>query len=490
MSNILNDISPNTTSSHIPIADSEYIPKSVPTLQEMADANPNVRKVKDRGYAILSDLQYLIEHKSNLLQEKQLMLCKHKDHIVFGVKLELDIKRLEWEIEKLVSHRKAISCCTNWGIHVANEKDPDSKFRKPINCRSKFCPKCQDMGSESHILRCQNGWDLIKQCHKAFIDVGHIVWTTPPEMRRSFLDGEKIKQLQKAVVDITQRYLGVSGIVVSFHAFGEPDEDGYSEFAPHMNLLFPLADKEGIPVKKYKLTPQQILEMKHEYAVALTAITGEKLGKPVKQESRINELNFHYRWFYIDPKTKEWWGTDTNGNPEQKNMEHLIYYDFRSTFDPQNIIQHDDKVKEFIYFDMVGFHLVKGFGSLSNSTRSKFLKKLNPEYQKREKHPFRCPVTNEALKVVKLHGSNRVLISNIRHDSTVHPIQENIENSNSPLYASENIIYALQLKAVGYISFFVVAIQTKVCEMLLFKAFHQYRYFRSKMKSFLNIDIE
>ena len=455
-----------TTNPYIPfIADEDDDTKvDTPPLLDIANADPKVKRIKEGYYGLLADLQHFVDHKTYELQRKKMLFCINRD----SMNLQQDISDLEEQIKKLIAHRKAISCCSSWGIDLVNINDPELQYKKPIPCRRSFCPNCSEVGSDTHILRCQKGWNIIKQCEKGSVDIGHMVWTTPPEVRKGLLEKKKVTLLQKAVVNITRKYLGIGGFLCSFHYFGEPSEDGYADYAPHVNLLFPLKDKHGNKLTKYKLTELDLYQMKQDYAKALVYITGIELENPVNQDTREEELTIYYRWFCWDGE--KWMGKNKGGHMEEHNMHHLVYYDLRSTISPTNLIKQGDDVKEFVYFEMVGFHLSRGFGSLCNHMIHKYLLKLNPLYVKDEKKSFKCLVDESRLQVKKLHGSNKALISSIRTDSNIISISENIEESNTKLYANSNVVYTLMLKSIGYFAFHTVVLNNLVTQLFCLKS--------------------
>ena len=298
------------------------------------------------------------------------------------------------------------------------------------------------MGSATHVRRCQNGIDLIEQCEAALVNIGHMVFTIAPEIRMFLLDDGKMDKLQKASVALAEEYLGIGGIQSTLHYFGNLDEHNYAKYHPHFNLIFPLMSKECYRLDIYKLSVEQLREMRVKWGMAQERISGEKLSKPVRQETREKELVINYRWFTFD--SIDWWGIDDKtGDKCIKNMNHLIWYDFRSTVAPENLVQQPDEIKEFVYFSMYKKHTVKGYGTLSNSLRTKTLTVLNPSYEKPTVESYRCLVDNTPLEVKKLYGSNKALISNGRQDSSVAPIKENISGLSTSLLANYNVIKVL-----------------------------------------------
>ena len=475
----------NVTHSYIEVKN-PYVPPienetiSTPTLLNVADNSETVEEIKGKYYGILANLQYFIDDKSDELKSKQRKLTKDRGNSG----LELEVTNLEEQVDVLIAHRKAVSCCSSWGINLINTNNPELKYRMPIPCRRLFCPNCSQLGSAPHIVRCQKGWELVKECEESSVGIGHFVFTTPPEVREGLLTKENIKLIQGEVTRITKKYVGCAGVMLSQHMFGELNENGYAKFSPHFNLIFPLANKDGNDLGSYKLSQLELCQMKIEYAEALTSITGIELKNPVKQNTREEELTIYYRWFTWDGN--EWMGMDKDSNLTPHNMYHLIYYDFRSTIDPKNLIMQDDNVKEFVYFEMFGFHLVKGYGSLSNSLRSKYLKKLNPCYEKKEKIPFRCLVDDSVLKAKKLHGSNRVEISNIREDPEIISIEEYVEEMNTTFYANENVIVSILLNKAGVIAFYATVGITKIYELMINMININYLSKKHKVNQFLN----
>lgn len=408
--NPIDIVSLNIPTENEPIGNEErydFIGKGTsPSLAELGQAYlQNYNQTFD---AICSDINHWIMHLSN---EIEIAYNQLHDGTT-SISILSTIKKLENQYESAVKHSKAINKCKRSHITAINESNSDYKYFKPIPCNRHYCPECYKMGSEAHVKRCGNGFDLIEQCEIGLVDIGHMVFTIAPEVRMYILDENKISKLSKKAVEIAQEYIGVDGVTVTLHYFGDLNESNYAKFHPHFNLLFPLITKEMHKIMSYKLDLNDLQQMRVDWANAQIEVSGvTELNEPVSQDRRELEMVIHYRWFEFDGV--DWWGYDPIEKEKYiKSMNHLIWYDHRSTIHPDNLIQQDDKIKEFIYFSMFRKHSVKSYGSLANRNRTKTLEALNPQYIRPQKESFKCLVDGSELKVVRVAGSNKALISN------------------------------------------------------------------------------
>lgn len=426
-------------SSNTPIANEP--PNEPPTLLEMAEANENVQ----RSYAVLGDLQGQIDYKTDILEKIQRELIADRTN----AELELNIEHIELEINRLIKHRIALCCCNGWGSHHINENRADLQYRVPKDCRRSYCPRCGSAGSKTNVIRAQSGFKIVDVCENSNIAIGSDVFTTAPEIRKGLLDENKISKLQKGAVELVKKYFGVAGVQAYPHVFGNNDENGFAVFAPHFNLVYPFADKDGNEIKTYKLSVEQLRQMRIEWGLLQEKVSGLKLGKATTQNKRELELIIEHQFFIYDGK--EWWGKDNrNGHIVVRDVKNHILYETRSTIHPDNLVKQPQNVKDFVYHGLHGFHFSRGYGKLYNGSRTKYLTLLDESYESpaKAKKPYRCLIDGSELKTKKLLGSNKAYISNIYQDSTIASVEENVVGISTSLHANYNVVYGLLWKSI------------------------------------------
>lgn len=439
LDNIIIDLNSLYEPSNTPIANEP--PNEPPTLLEMAEANENVQ----RSYAILGDLQGQIDNKTDILEKIQRELLADKNN----AELELYIEHTELEINRLIQYRKDLCCCNGWGSHHINENRPDLKYRVPHDCRKSFCPRCGKAGSKANVVRAQSGWKIVDVCEKAKIAIGSDVFTTAPEIRKGLLDKKKITKLQEGAVTLVEKYFGVGGIQAYPHIFGNNDKNDFAVFAPHFNLVYPFADKDGNEIKTYTLSVEEFRQMRIEWGLLQEKVSGLKLGKATTQKTREMELVIEHQFFIYD--SKDWWGKDKrNGHISIRDVKSHILYETRSTIHPDNLIKQPQDVKDFVYHGLHRFHFSRGYRKFSGRYRTEYLTLLDESYERpaENKKPYRCLIDGSELKTKKLLGSNKAYISNIYQDSTIASVEENVVGISTSLHANYNVVYALLWKSI------------------------------------------
>ena len=451
-------ISNHTCSSNTPLEN-----ESKPSIYDIAKASPHV----DHLYKVVGDLQSQID-----LREPQLLKLK-KRHIKTGrtnAKLELDIRKLENEIDVLISHRKALFCCNHWGIHYENTNNSRIKYRKTTDCRRNYCPSCGHVGSDTNILRSQSGKRLVEVCQKKRVAIGSTVFTTAPEFRSGLMCKQKQSQLMKGAYKLIEKYFGVGGSLMYLHHFGELNANSYADYAPHFNTVFPFTDEDGNKIRTYTLTPQEMYQMKVDWAVLQSEISGKPLAQPKNQDQREKEIVIDHQFFIYDGI--DWVGRVENGGIGVRDMNHFVTYMSRSTIDGINLVKQPQNVKDFIYQTMFRYHLSRGYGKLANPNRTKYLNSLDSTYEKPANKPMVCLIDGSDLVVKKLHGSNRAYMSKVPLDSTVAPISEHVNGSSSKLYANKYVINALIWKNIFdnmiFMSMYYPLVVNAICKSISF----------------------
>ena len=256
------------------------------------------------------------------------------------------------------------------GVRNGAEGRPHS-YQKVLHCSKSLCPVCSEKNSEAHKRRYAR---MIRK-FRHFVEnepMGYMVFTVPLAQRPHFKDKVSLGYLMKAAASVVQGVLGVDGVVVSMHFFGDKKLD----YHPHVNVIFPLLADRGSRKVYERLSKKKLELLRSEWRDALQDYTKEK----------IDQVSVHYQF------------AGTEGR-----KVHKFKYVGRSTVPFEAFIALDEGMQEFLIDGLFRFHNVRYYGEFANCKWKSFYFHIGAEFP-RDLKKLLCPLCFRPLVVKQITG--------------------------------------------------------------------------------------